>query len=187
MKKRLKTFVKGIMGGVCNSIGGWLYLRARVDLGSIVVASFLFTTGSVFIAHWFFYLFTGKIGFLLEKDDEKRRSKALANEIDTGTGNFTNKFVRDLGLLYKGRLDKPQMVVAYSKDQTDWFTIWTGNIICPYNGEKKPVIAMKRYINNQFLPELRDSIIEQEDVRAFKYKDLLTQTLWRKNMEAIKK
>ena len=86
MKRRAKTLVKGIMGGVCNSIGGWLYLRARVDLGSIVVASFLFTTGSVFIAHWFFYLFTGKIGFLLEKDDEKRRSKA----IDLGIGLLGN-------------------------------------------------------------------------------------------------
>lgn len=82
MKKRIKTLVKGIMGGVCNSIGGWLYLRARVDLNSIVVASFLFTTGSIFISHWFFYLFTGKVGFLLEKDDELRRSKA----IDLGIG-----------------------------------------------------------------------------------------------------
>lgn len=118
---------------------------------------------------------------------DARRKKALANEIDTGTGNFTNKLQRDLQLLYKGRLDKPQMVVAYSKDQGDWFTIWSGNVVCPYNGEKKPVIAMKRYINNQFLPDLRDSIIEQEDVRAFKYKDILTQQLWRKNMELIKK
>ena len=118
---------------------------------------------------------------------DKRRKKALANEIDTGTGNFTNKVVRDLELLYKGRLDKPVMIVKFSKDQGDWFTIWTGNIICPYNGEKKPSVAMKRYINDQFLPELRDSIIEQEDVRAFKYKDILTQSLWRKNMELIKK
>lgn len=117
----------------------------------------------------------------------ERRKKALANEIDTGTGNFTNKVVRDLELLYKGRLDKPQLVVKFSKDQGDWFTIWTGNVICPYNGEKKPSIAMKRYINDQFIPELRDSIIEQEDVRSFKYKDILTQSLWRKNMEIIKK
>ena len=77
MKRRVKTLVKGIMGGVCNSIGGWLYLRARVDMGSIVVASFLFTTGSIFISHWFFYLFTGKIGFLLEKDEEKDVVKQL--------------------------------------------------------------------------------------------------------------
>ena len=118
---------------------------------------------------------------------EERRKKALANELDTGTGNFTNKFVKDLSLLNKKRLTKPSYVVKYSKDMTDWFTIWDGNIICPYKGEKLKSIAMKRYIDNAFLPELRDSIVEQEDVRAFRYKDILTQSLWRKNMEIIKK
>ena len=118
---------------------------------------------------------------------DERRKKALANEIDTGTGNFTNKVVRDLSLLYKGRLNKPSMIVKYSKDQTDWFTIWNGNVICPYNGEKVPSIAMKRYIDDMFVPSARDDVIAQEDVRAFKYKDILTQSLWRKNMELIKK
>ena len=118
---------------------------------------------------------------------EKRRSKALANEIDTGTGNFTNKFIKDLSLLYKGRLDTPLYIVKYSKDQGDWFTVWSGNVVCPYNGEQKQSIAMKRYIDDVFIPTARDSIIEQEDVRAFKYKDILTQSLWRKNMEIIKK
>ena len=50
---------------------------------------------------------------------EKRRSKALANEIDSGTGNFTNKFVKDLALLYKGRLTKPLYVVKFSKSMED--------------------------------------------------------------------
>lgn len=50
---------------------------------------------------------------------EDRRKKALANEIDTGTGNFTNKVVRDLESLYKGRLIKPLKVVRFSKDQSD--------------------------------------------------------------------
>lgn len=118
---------------------------------------------------------------------DERRKKALANEIDNGTGNFTNKIVRDLESLFRGRLNKPTMIVKFSKDQSDWFTIWNGNVICPYNGEKVPSTAMKRYINDTFLPELRDSIIEQEDVRAFKYKDILTQSLWRKNLEIIKK
>lgn len=108
---------------------------------------------------------------------DKRRKTALANEIDTGTGNFTNKFVKDLSLLYKGRLNKPQMIVKYSKDMGDWFTIWDGNVVCPYNGEKRPSVAMKRYIDDTFIPTLRDSIIEQEDVRAFRYKDILTQSL----------
>lgn len=50
---------------------------------------------------------------------EDRRKKALANEIDKGTGNFTNKVVRDLESLYKGRLIKPLKVVRFSKDQSD--------------------------------------------------------------------
>ena len=108
---------------------------------------------------------------------DKKKKKALANELDNGTGNFTNKVVRDLELLYKGRLTKPLTVVKFSKDQGDWFTIWEGNIVCPYKGENRPSIAMKRYINDTFIPEARDNIIDQEDVRAFKYKDILTQTL----------
>lgn len=118
---------------------------------------------------------------------EERRKKALANEIDTGTGNFTNKIQRDLKLLYKGRLTTPYYIIKYTKDQTDWFTVWDNNVICPYNGEKVRSVAMKRYIDDMFLMEARDAVIEQEDVRAFKYKDILTQSLFRKNMELIKK
>ena len=118
---------------------------------------------------------------------EKRRANALANELDNGTGNFTNKIAKDLKLLFKGRLHHPQYVVKYSKDQADWFTVWDQNVICPYKGEKVRSVAMKRYIDDVFIPELRDAVIEQEDVRAYKYKDILTQTLFRKNMELIKK
>lgn len=118
---------------------------------------------------------------------DKRRSKALANELDNGTGNFTNKIAKDLSLLYKGRLNKPRYVIKYTKDQADWFTVWNDNVICPYNGEKVPSIAMKRYIDAMFVPESRDNVITQEDVRAFMYKDILTQQLFRKNMELIKK
>ena len=118
---------------------------------------------------------------------DERRKTALANELDTGTGNFTNKLVRDLQLINKKRLNKPKYIIKFSKDMNDWFTVWDGNVICPYNNEKLQSIAMKRYINDVFLPELRDNIIEQEDVRHFTYKDILTQSLFRKNLEFIKK
>lgn len=118
---------------------------------------------------------------------ENRRKKALANELDTGTGNFTNKVIRDIELLNKSRLSHPNYIIKFSKDQNDWFTVWDSNVICPYNNEKVNSIAMKRYINDTFIPEARDSIIEQEDVRSFKYKDILTQSLFRKNCEIIKK
>ena len=118
---------------------------------------------------------------------EKRRKNALANEIDNGTGNFTNKIERDLTLLYKKRLTKPLQVIKFSKDQADWFTVWEGNVVCPYNGEKKPSIAMRRYIDDLFDVNLRDSVIEQNDVRNYKFKDILTQQLFYKNLEIIKK
>ena len=118
---------------------------------------------------------------------DERRKKALANEIDTGTGNFTNKVVRDLESLNKKRLQSPSYIIKFSKSMDDWYTVWDNTVVCPYNGEKVNSVAMKRYINNTFIPELRDSIIEQEDVRAYLYKDILTQSLFRKNLESIKK
>ena len=118
---------------------------------------------------------------------EERRKNALANEIDTGTGNFTNKIERDLSLLYKKRLNKPLYIVKFSKDKSDWFSVWEDNVVCPYNGEKKPSIAMKRYIDEFFDSERRDMVIEMNDVRAFKFKDILTQSLFYKNLEIIKK
>ena len=118
---------------------------------------------------------------------EKRRKNALANEIDTGTGNFTNKVQRDLSLLWKKRLTKPLYIIKFSKDQTDWFTVWKGNVVCPYYGEKKSSIAMRRYIDEYFDTNLRDQVIEQNDVRAFYFKDILTQNLFYKNLEIIKK
>ena len=118
---------------------------------------------------------------------EDRRKKALANEIDTGTGNFTNKIERDLKQLYKKRLIKPTYIVKFTKAKDDWFTVWDSNVVCRYHNEKVKSIAMKRYIDDTFLPELRDSVIEQEDVRAYWYDSILTQQLFRKNMEIIKK
>lgn len=117
----------------------------------------------------------------------KRRAKALANELDTGTGNFTNKIERDLKLLTKQRLITPSFIIKFSKDQNDWFTCYDNKVIKKYAGEKCKSIAMKRYIDDTFLSELRDMIIERLDVRDFRFTDLLTQTLFYKLSESIKK
>lgn len=53
----------------------------------------------------------------------KRRKNALANEIDTNTGNFTNKVKRDIQLIYKGRLTSPTSIIKFSRDENDWFTV----------------------------------------------------------------
>ena len=118
---------------------------------------------------------------------EKRRKNALANELDTGTGNFTNKIERDLQLLNKKRLLKPTYIIKFTKDKCDWYTVWDDKVICPYNNEKVRTIAMKRYIDDLFDSLLRDSVIERYDVRAYRFKDVLTQTRFSKDLEIIKK
>lgn len=82
---------------------------------------------------------------------DKRRKNALANELDNGTGNFTNRVRRDLQLLYKGRLNRPNYIIKFSKDEADWFTVWDENIVCMYHNEKPgQSIGMKRYIDTVF-------------------------------------
>lgn len=119
---------------------------------------------------------------------EKRRKTALASELDTGTGNFTNKIRKDLQLIYKGRLNHPSYIIKFTKDPEDWYTVWDNNIVCKYNNEQKAnIIAMKRYIDETFIPEQRDMVIDINDIRGYRFKDILTQTLFYKNLEFIKK
>ena len=81
-------------------------------------------------------------------------------------------------------LDEPADLTIYSLKDIGVISSYG---LCPYYGEKKDCIAMRRYIDEFFDMKLRDSVIEQNDVRAYKFKDILTQTLFYKNLEIIKK
>ena len=117
---------------------------------------------------------------------DERRKKALANEIDSGTGNFTNKVARDLSLLNKKRLHKPSYIIKFYKEQDHWYTVWDDKIICPYKGEKVRTIAMRRGLDDYFIPSSRDDVIALYDVRAYTYKDILTKSLIDKEITQLK-
>jgi hypothetical protein len=117
----------------------------------------------------------------------ERRKHAIANDLDNGTGNFTNRVKRDITLITKQRLLKPQFVIKFSKEEDDWFTVWDGNVIHKYNKEKMPAIAMKRYIDEQFDMERRDKIIDLADIRALKFTSLIVQTRFYYQLSLIKK
>lgn len=114
------------------------------------------------------------------------RKGSIADILMPEASTFSNKIEADNTVVYKGRLTTPSIVVKFSKDKADWFTIWNSNVIKKYNGEKKPVIAMKPYINEVFNVELRDQIIQQFDFRGFKYRDLITFKTFQKQIELIK-
>ena len=115
-----------------------------------------------------------------------RRSKSIVNIINGTTSNYTNIIETDVSLVNKKRLLKPSRVIKFSKDPREWFTIWDGITIAPYAGEKKLQIAMKRYVDARFEPELRDEIIAYYDARAFRFKNLLTQKKFQYQLSLIK-
>lgn len=46
---------------------------------------------------------------------------------------------------------------------------------------------MRRYVDEQFSPEMRDQVFAQYDARAFKFKNLLTQKQFGYQLSLVKK
>ena len=128
------------------------------------------------------------IDYIPNSEAYNQRRKGTVGDILAGdTSNFTNKIETDISLLHKGRLTKPQYIIKFSKDKSDWFVVWSGNVVAKYNKEIKPAIAMRRYIDNIFDSEKRDLIYEMNDARAFRFKDLITQKQFQYQLSLIKK
>lgn len=117
----------------------------------------------------------------------ERRRGSVGDILAGNTSNFTNSIETDTSHVYKGRLKSPQYIIKFTKDKADWFTVWEGNVIAKYNKEIKPGLAMKRYIDENFNPELRDTVFAQYDARAFKFANLLTQKQFGYQLSLIKR
>lgn len=116
----------------------------------------------------------------------ERRKGTAADILMPDASTFTNVVHVDKSLIDKSQLQYPQYVIKFTKDKKDWFTIWQGNDISRWNGEKKSVIAMRPYLDEQYNSQSRDNIISGFDARAFKYHDLITFKLFQKNIELLK-
>lgn len=116
----------------------------------------------------------------------ERRKGTVADILMPNASTFTNKIETDNSLVYKGRLTKPAHVIKFSKDTSNWFTLWENGVIAQYNKENKPAIAMKPYLDEIFDGKLRDSIIHTFDFRGFQYKDLITFKQFQKNINLLK-
>ena len=62
----MKIFIKGIMAGICISLGGWLYLNCgyKNPLETNALGAFLFPIGLILICNLGYFLYTGKICYL---------------------------------------------------------------------------------------------------------------------------
>ena len=74
MKKALLSFAKGILAGLSIGLGGFLYILMTNfipgELGK-VLGSILFSIGLFLVCTFYLFLYTGKIGLIYEKKQDK--------------------------------------------------------------------------------------------------------------------
>ena len=115
----------------------------------------------------------------------ERRTGSVGDILMGNQSNFTNKIDFDTSLITKKRLLKPSYIICFTKEVK--YTVWDGNIISPYNGEKcHTKIAMRPYIDLVFNQEMSDRIIEIFDNRGFMYHNLITNKKFQKEIGLIK-
>lgn len=113
-----------------------------------------------------------------------RRKGTVADLLAPEDSTFTNEIKSDISKLYKGRLHKPTRIIMFDKNTK--FTVWDSNIVAEYKNEKVPVIAMRPYLDEQFIPELRDTVLELFNTRSLLFRNLITQKLFKKQLELLK-
>ena len=99
--KYLSVLIKGILAGICISIGGYLCLKINVAANSKVLGAFLFPIGLILICNFGYFLYTGKICYLFENKEQTYLVKIL-NLLIGLIGNLIGCFVVAglIGLIY---------------------------------------------------------------------------------------
>ena len=115
-----------------------------------------------------------------------RRKGTIADILMPTASTFTNKIDTDNTLINKSKLISPNYVIKFTKDQAHWYTVWNGNIITKYNGEKKTVIAMRPYLDEVFNVEAQRNMITLFDTRSLQFRNLITFKQFQSDVEELK-
>ena len=116
----------------------------------------------------------------------KRRTGTIADILMPTASTFTNKIDTDTTLITKQRLKEPSYVIKFRKNKDTWFTVWDSNIIKKYNGEKRPAIAMRPYLDEVFNVDTQKQTMILFDTRSFMFSNLITFKQFQKEMSLLK-
>lgn len=116
----------------------------------------------------------------------ERRKGTVADILLPTASTFTNEIEVDRSLVYKGKLYKPTCIIKFSKDRSQWFTLWNNNVVCKYNKEKLTTLSMRPYIDEFFDNRARDMIIQEYDSRVLYFRDLITAKKFKKELTLLK-
>ena len=115
------------------------------------------------------------------------RNGSAAEILAGNSSTFTNEIQIDTILIARHkRFEKPTAIIKFHKEIESWFTVWDGNIIAPYTGQKATVIAMRPYLDSLFNADLQKQIITLFDTRAYLFRDLSTFKRFQKELQILK-
>lgn len=114
------------------------------------------------------------------------RKGSIADILLPNASMYSNKQEVDYTLVNKKRLTSPTYIIKFSKDKNEWFTVWDGNVIKKYKGEKKRVVAMRPYLDEIYNIDDVKNTIQRFDDRSYYYANLITFKEFQKNIELLK-
>lgn len=119
----------------------------------------------------------------------ERRKQATANMMMGQASTFTNEIELDRSLICSKReRQRPTAIIKFTKSKADWFTVWNGNIIAPYNKEAVSLeIPMTRYLDAYYNDDLKNQTQEMFDARYYKFTTLACFKRFQKQLKLIKK
>lgn len=126
------------------------------------------------------------------KPNEKyleRRKDATANLMMGQASTFTNEIELDRSLICSKReRQKPTAIIKFTKQKSDWFTIWNGDIISQWNKEDcKLEIPMTRYLDAFYNDDAKKQVQEMFDARVFKFTTLATFKRFQKQLRLLQR
>ena len=132
----MKTFLKGIMAGVCISLGGWLFLYCgyKTSTNLNIIGAFMFPIGLVLICNLGYYLYTGKICYLFT--DKTKTRNILFKELGMGIlGNFIGCLAIGTLLRYTTVIDNTNLLIYIdkiinNKINYQWYEMITMSFFC---------------------------------------------------------
>ena len=102
--------------------------------------------------------------------------------------NYSNSLSKDTSLISKQRLQHPEYLIKFSKQNNDIFVVCDNNVITRYKRQPvKHVIPMRPYLNERYAPEQCKAIIDRFDARAFSFDSLITLAYFEGALSKIRK
>ena len=114
------------------------------------------------------------------------RKGSIADILLPNASMYSNKIEKDDSLIDKSPLITPKYVIKFTKDTNNWYTVWNGNIVAKWNGEKKQVIPMRRYLDEMYSQEMVNNILLEFDTRCFKFRNMITLKQFQSALELLR-